>query len=60
MNTLVACDFFTKSVITPLGVKIAYCLIFIHLGCARPPILAQPIGPLGRALDDVSSPRIRA
>jgi len=25
VNTLVACDFFTKSVITPLGLRLAYC-----------------------------------
>ncbi len=35
MNTLVACDFFTKSVITPLGAKTAYCLFFIHLASRR-------------------------
>jgi len=35
MNTLVACDFFTKSVITPIGVRLAYCLVFIHLGTRR-------------------------
>jgi putative transposase len=31
MNTLVACDFFTKNVITPLGTRTAYGLFFIHL-----------------------------
>lgn len=35
MNTLVACDFFTKSVITPLGVQLAYCLVFIHVGTRK-------------------------
>jgi len=35
MNTLVACDFFTKSVVTPLGVRTAYCLAFIHVGSRR-------------------------
>ena len=35
MNTIVACDFFTKSVITPLGTKLAYQLMFIHLGTRR-------------------------
>ncbi len=35
MNTLVACDFFTKSVITPLCIKTAYCLFFIHLGTRK-------------------------
>jgi len=31
LNTMVACDFFTKSVITPLGTRIAFSLAFIHL-----------------------------
>ena len=35
LNTLVACDFFTKSVITPVGMRTAYCLFFIHLASAR-------------------------
>jgi len=35
MNTLVACDYFCKRVITPLGVKTAYCLFFIHLGTRK-------------------------
>lgn len=35
LNTLVACDFFTKSVITPLGVRMAYCLMFIHVGTRK-------------------------
>ncbi len=35
VNTLVACDFFTKSVITPLGVRLAYCLAFIHVGTRK-------------------------
>ena len=35
MNTLVACDFFTKNVITPLGIKTAYGLFFIHLGTRK-------------------------
>jgi len=35
MNSLVACDFFCKLVITPLGVKTAYCLFFIHLGTRK-------------------------
>ena len=32
VNTLVACDFFNKSVITPLGVRLAWWLAFIHIG----------------------------
>jgi putative transposase len=35
LNTLVACDFFTKSVITPLGVRLAYSLAFIHVGTRK-------------------------
>ena len=35
MNTLVACDFFVKKVITPLGMRLAYCLFFIHLGSRK-------------------------
>lgn len=35
LNTLVACDFFTKSVITPLGTRLAYCLVFIHVGTRK-------------------------
>jgi len=35
MNTLVACDFFTSEIITPLGKKVAYCLFFMHLETRR-------------------------
>lgn len=35
LNTLVACDFFTKNVITPLGARIAYSLVFIHVGTRK-------------------------
>jgi len=35
VNTLVACDFFTQSIITPLGVRLAYCLAFIHVGTRK-------------------------
>ena len=35
VDTLVACDFFTKNVITPFGIRIAYCLAFIHVGTRR-------------------------
>jgi putative transposase len=35
MNTLVACDFFTKAVVTPVGVKLAWCLVFIHVGTRK-------------------------
>ncbi len=35
MDTLIACDFFTKKITTPLGFRTAYCLFFIHLGSRR-------------------------
>lgn len=35
MNTMVACDFFCKSVWTATGRHMAYCLAFIHLGSRR-------------------------
>ena len=35
MNTLVACDFLTKDILTPLGKKTAYCLFFIHLNSRK-------------------------
>ena len=35
VNTLTACDFFTKNVITPLGERVAYCLAFIHVGTRK-------------------------
>lgn len=35
MNTLVACDFFCKSVWTPTGKRQAYSLVFIHLGTRK-------------------------
>jgi len=35
VNTLVACDFFTKNVITPLGARVAYSLAFIHVGTRK-------------------------
>ena len=41
LNTLVACDFFTKSVITPLGSRLAYCVVFIHVG-TREVFLSPP------------------
>lgn len=31
MNSIVACDFLCKKVFTPMGVKTAYLLMFIHL-----------------------------
>ena len=35
VNTLVACDFFAKNVITPFGVRVAYCLALIHIGTRK-------------------------
>jgi putative transposase len=35
MDTLVACDFFSKTVWTPLGKRMAFCLMFIHLGTRK-------------------------
>ncbi len=41
VNTLVACDFFTKSVITPMGARMAFSLAFIHVG-SRKVFLSSP------------------
>lgn len=35
VDTLVACDFFTKNVVTPFGTRLAFCLAFIHIGTRR-------------------------
>ena len=35
MDTLIACDFFTKKITTPWGFRTAYCLFFIHLGSRK-------------------------
>ncbi|MEZ6192068.1 MAG: integrase core domain-containing protein [Phycisphaerales bacterium] len=35
MNTMVACDFFCKTVWTATGKHVGYCLAFIHLGSRR-------------------------
>jgi hypothetical protein len=35
MDTLIACDFFTKKITTPWGIRTAYCLFFIHLGSRK-------------------------
>ena len=35
MESLIACDFFTKDVYTPTGKITAYILVFIHLGSRR-------------------------
>jgi len=35
MNVMVACDFFCKTIWTPLGKHVAYVLVFIHLGSRK-------------------------
>jgi putative transposase len=40
VNTMVACDFFCKRIWTPLGIKMAYVLTFIHLGSRK--VLVSP------------------
>jgi len=35
LNTMVACDFFCKNVWTPFGKRVAYGLMFIHLGSRK-------------------------
>jgi len=35
MNVMVACDFFCKTVWTPLGKHVAYVLTFVHLGSRK-------------------------
>ena len=35
MNTIVACDFLSKTIVTPLGRRTAYLLMFIHLESRR-------------------------
>lgn len=35
LNTMVACDFFCKTIWTPLGKRVAYSLMFIHLGSRK-------------------------
>jgi len=35
INTMVACDFFCKTLWTPLGKRMAHCLMFIHLGSRK-------------------------
>ncbi|NJO55958.1 MAG: transposase, partial [Rhodospirillales bacterium] len=40
MNSMVACDFFCKKVWTPMGVKLAFVLIFVHLSSRK--VFATP------------------
>ncbi|HKQ49672.1 MAG TPA: integrase core domain-containing protein [Phycisphaerae bacterium] len=48
LETMVACDFFTKAVITPLGPKLAYVLMFIHVGTRRVFLSPATYNPDGR------------
>ncbi len=35
MNTLVACDFFCKTIWTPIGKRQAYLMLFLHVGSRK-------------------------
>jgi len=35
LNSMVACDFFCKTIWTPFGKRTAHCLMFIHLGSRK-------------------------
>ena len=35
LNVMVACDFFCKTVWTPMGKHVAYVLAFVHLGSRK-------------------------
>lgn len=47
MNVMVACDFFCKTIWTPLGRKTAYVLVFIHLGSRKVFMSASTPNPTG-------------
>lgn len=47
MSTLVACDFFCKSIWTPTGPRVAYALMFIHLGSRRVFVSSSTCHPTG-------------
>jgi len=47
MNVMVACDFFCKTVWTPLGRKTAYVLAFIHLGSRKVFLSPSTFNPTG-------------
>lgn len=47
MNVMVACDFFCKTVWTPLGREIAYVLAFIHLGSHKAFLSPSTFHPTG-------------
>jgi len=47
MNCLVACDFFCKTIWTPPGRKLAYALVFIHLGSRKVMVSPSTFHPTG-------------
>jgi len=47
MNVMVACDFFCKTIWTPLGRKTAYVLAFIHLASRKVFLSSSTYGPTG-------------
>jgi len=47
MNVMVACDFFCKTIWTPLGRKTAYVLAFIHLGSRKVFLSPSTCNPTG-------------
>ncbi len=47
MNVMVACDFFCKTLWTPLGRKTAYVLAFIHLGSRKVFLSPSTCNPTG-------------
>ena len=47
MNVMVACDFFCKTIWTPLGRKTAYMLSFIHLGSRKVFLSPSTCNPTG-------------
>jgi len=48
MNVMVACDFFCKTVWTPLGRRTAYVLSFIHLGSRKVFLSPSTCNPTGK------------
>lgn len=54
VNTMVACDFFCNSVLTPLGMQMAYVLAFIHLESRK--VFASPatLNPTGEWMQQQS------
>lgn len=47
INTMVACDFFCKSVWTPAGRQVAHCLMFIHFGSRKVFVSPSTFHPTG-------------